>query len=114
QWAQQRLPALVPPTVRPVSTLFEAEGVEEQVEAALQPEAPIPGGGMLIIEPGRTLAAIDVNAGEGGGGRRPREVNLAAATEIAHQLRLRAIGGGVVIYFIRLPPPWGPRPLLWS
>jgi ribonuclease G len=64
------------------------------------PEAPIPGGGFLVIEQGRTLTAIDVNSGAGD--RRPREVNFAAAAEVAHQLRLRAIGGLVVIDFIDL------------
>ncbi|HXV24851.1 MAG TPA: ribonuclease E/G [Alphaproteobacteria bacterium] len=83
--------------------LLEKEGVEEQLEAALRPEAPIPGGGLLLIEPGRTLTAVDVNSA--GADRRPREVNLAAAEEIAHQLRLRAIGGLVVIDFIDLRTP---------
>jgi ribonuclease G len=90
--------------------LFEREGIEEELEAALKPEAPIPGGGFLLIEQGRTLTAIDVNAG--GGDRRPREVNFAAAAEVAHQLRLRAIGGLVVIDFIDLRTPSARGPVL--
>src|SRR5262245_12790503 len=61
------------PRVDPRPDLFEAEGVEEQLEAALSPEAPIEGGGYLVIESGRTLTAIDVNSGADG--RRPRDVN---------------------------------------
>jgi len=90
--------------------LFEAEGIEEQLEAALSPQAPIRGGGFLLIEPGRTLTAVDVNSG--GDDRRPREINLVAAEEIAHQLRLRAIGGLVVIDFIDLRTPSARGPVL--
>jgi Rne/Rng family ribonuclease len=93
----------VVPRLDPSPLLLETEGVDEQLEAALRTEAPIPGGGLLLIEPGRTLTAVDVNSA--GADRRPREVNLAAAEEIAHQLRLRAIGGLVVIDFIDLRTP---------
>jgi ribonuclease G len=107
----ERLPDLaLSPRIEPAPALLEAEGIEEQLEAALRTEAPIPGGGFLVIEPGRTLTAIDVNSG--GGERRPREVNLAAADEIARQLRLRAIGGLVVIDFIDLRTPSARGPVL--
>jgi Rne/Rng family ribonuclease len=107
----ERLPDLaLSPRIEPAPALLEAEGVEEQLDAALRAEAPIPGGGFLVIEPGRTLTAIDVNTGSGD--RRPREVNLAAAAEIAHQLRLRAIGGLVVIDFIDLRTPSARGPVL--
>ena len=56
-----------------------------------------PGGGSLIIEPTAALTAIDVN-----GAGRPLEVDLAAAREVARQLRLRRIGGTVVIDFVDL------------
>jgi Rne/Rng family ribonuclease len=107
----KRLPDVAAtPRVDPRPGLFEAEGVEEQLEAALAPEAPIGGGGFLLIEPGRTLTAIDVNSGADD--RRPRDINLAAAEEIAHQLRLRAIGGLVVIDFIDLRTPSARGPAL--
>lgn len=107
----ERQPDLaVVPRVEPLAALLEAEGVEEQLEAALWPEAPIPGGGFLVIEPGRTLTALDVNSGSGD--RRPREINFAAAEEIAHQLRLRAISGLVVIDFIDLRTPSARPPVL--
>ena len=98
------------PRVDPRPALFEAEGIEEQLEAALAPEAPIGRGGFLLIEPGRTLTAIDVNSGADE--RRPRDINFAAAKEIAHQLRLRAIGGMVVIDFIDLRTPSARGPVL--
>jgi ribonuclease G len=107
----ERLPDVTAtPRVDPRPALFEAEGIEEQLEAALSPEAPISGGGFLLIESGRTLTAVDVNSG--GNERRPREVNFAAAAEIAHQLRLRAIGGLIVIDFIDLRTPSARGPVL--
>jgi Rne/Rng family ribonuclease len=78
---------------------FEATGVAEQLEEALQPSVPLAGGGSLIIEATAAFTAIDVN----GGGRRALEANLGAAAEIARQLRLRRIGGTVVVDFIDLP-----------
>jgi Rne/Rng family ribonuclease len=77
---------------------LEATGAMAQLEAALEPSVPLAGGGSLIIEPTAALTAIDVN----GGGRRPLDANLAAAPEIARQLRLRRIGGTVVIDFVDL------------
>jgi ribonuclease G len=78
---------------------FEATGVAEQLERALQPSVPLAGGGSLIIQPTAAFTAIDVN----GGGCRALEANLAAAREIARQLRLRRIGGTAVVDFIDLP-----------
>ena len=60
---------------------------------------PLAGGGSLIIQPTAALTAIDVN----GGGRQALDANLAAAREIARQLRLRRIGGTTVVDFIDLP-----------
>lgn len=89
-----------------LSPLFEREGVEEQVEALLSPEVPLPGGGSLLIEPVRTLTAIDVNLGRMSGGGPAQvqalAVNLEAVTEIARQLRLRALSGLIVIDFLEL------------
>lgn len=89
------------------------EEFEESADMALEPEAPIPGGGSLLFEPGQTLTAVDVNAGDAvgriGGGKDPERarfaLNRAAAAEIARQLRLRNIGGLVVIDFIGLRRP---------
>lgn len=86
------------PALRP---LFEREGVEEQLEALLDPQVDLPGGGSLLIEPVRTLTAIDVNLGSmaasGTAQTQAVAANLEAITEIARQLRLRAIAGLIVI-----------------
>jgi Rne/Rng family ribonuclease len=97
-WCEKWQPALLERLVRAADP-FEATGAAEQMEQALQPSVPLPGGGTLLIEPTAAFTAIDVN----GGGRRALEANLAASTEIARQLRLRRIGGTVVVDFIDLP-----------
>jgi ribonuclease G len=82
-------------------------GIWEQVEAALEPEVALDSGGSLLIEPGRTLTAIDVDSGEFSGRRTQLrsehallEINLEAAAEIARQVRLRNLGGLIVVDFI--------------
>jgi Rne/Rng family ribonuclease len=80
----------------------------EQAEAALEPRVGLPSGGSLLFEPGHTLTAVDVNSGRATGdayGRADAEptmlkTNLEAAEAIARQLRLRNIGGIIVIDFI--------------
>ncbi len=84
--------------------------VEEALDDLLAPEVVLPGGGSLLIEPTRTLVAIDVNsaghgATRGGGSRRALEVNRAAAGEIARQLRLRSLSGLIVVDFLALKTP---------
>jgi len=74
----------------------EAAAFDDEVAALLEPEVALDGGGSLIVEAGRTLTAIDVNLGGGAAAA----VNEAAAAEAARQLRLRAIGGRVVIDFL--------------
>lgn len=80
--------------------------IDEAVAEALEETVPLPGGGQLLIEPVRTLTAIDVNSAaataEKGIERTALSVNLAAAREIPRQLALRNIGGIVVVDFIDL------------
>ena len=97
-WLAEWQPALAERLVSVVDP-FEATDAAEQLEEALQPGVPLPGGGSLIIQPTAAFTAIDVN----GAGRRALEANLAASREIARQLRLRRIGGTVVVDFIDLP-----------
>jgi Rne/Rng family ribonuclease len=81
----------------------ELDQLREQLLEALEPDVPLPGGGWIRIEPTTALTAVDVNSGEAGGAAGPsalRRVNEAAAQAIARQLRLRNIGGLVVIDFI--------------
>jgi ribonuclease G len=83
--------------------LFESEGIEARIEALLRPEVPLEGGGRLWIEPTRALVAIDVDSA---GAADPRKVNLAAAHEIARQLRLRGLAGLIAVDFL---DPEGPE-----
>ncbi|MGF1464078.1 MAG: ribonuclease E/G [Maricaulaceae bacterium] len=78
----------------------ESRALDVAVERALSPSLALPQGGRLWIEPTRALTAIDVDGGGRLGGRPARSANLAAVTLIAAQLRLRGIGGLVVVDFI--------------
>lgn len=83
--------------------LFERAGIETQIEALLEPQVDLPSGGTLLIEPVRTLTAIDVNSSRHGGpGAGAKAVDLEAAEEIPRQLRLRGISGLVVVDFLEL------------
>ena len=85
--------------------LFVEYGAEAALEAALEPEVVLPGGGRLLIEATRALTAIDIDTGADTGGASPaasrRAVNLAAARAIPGELRRRQIGGLVVIDFLK-------------
>ena len=84
--------------------LFEEYHVHEQVHKALDRKVWLPSGGSLIIEHTEALTVIDVNTGKNVGTSNLEETvfhnNLEAAEEIAKQLRLRDIGGIIVIDFI--------------
>jgi len=84
--------------------LFEHHHVHEQVHKALDRKVWLPSGGSLIIEHTEALTVIDVNTGKNVGTSSLEETvfhnNLEAAEEIAKQLRLRDIGGIIVIDFI--------------
>ncbi|MHA1151165.1 MAG: ribonuclease E/G [Alphaproteobacteria bacterium] len=87
-------------------TPFERDGVEAAIEALLEPRVALASGGHLLVEPVRTLTAIDVNSGaaEGAGGPAVQAlaVDLEAAAEIPRQLRLRGLSGLIVIDFLAL------------
>jgi ribonuclease E len=84
--------------------LFEEHHIHEQLHKALDRKVWLPSGGSLIIEHTEALTVIDVNTGKNVGSTSLEDTvlknNLEAATEIAHQLRLRDIGGIIVIDFI--------------
>ena len=81
-------------------TPFERAGVEAAIEALLEPRVALPSGGHLLIEPVRTLTAVDVNSGAAGGRDMALAVDLEAAAEIPRQLRLRGLSGLIVIDFL--------------
>lgn len=76
------------------------------VEEALARTAPIPGGGVLTIEPTSALVAIDVDAGGRAGAGDPEkfalDLNIAAAREAARQVRLRNLGGVIALDFVSM------------
>jgi ribonuclease G len=87
--------------------LFEREGVEEAFRSTLSRRVDLPSGGYLMIDYAEALTVIDVNTGSftgrGKGGRLEdtiTKVNVEAADEVVRQLRLRDIGGIIVIDFI--------------
>jgi len=97
-WLEQALPRwLEQGELEHLPGAFDAMGVSEQLAEALGREVALSNGGFLIIEPTAALTAIDVN-----GAGRPLDIDLAAVPEIARQLRLRGIGGIVVIDFVDL------------
>jgi ribonuclease E len=84
--------------------LFSTRKLDEQIEAIHKRRVSLPSGGSLVIEQTEALVSIDVNSGKGinprGQEETAYETNLEAASEIARQLRLRDLGGIVVIDFI--------------
>lgn len=84
--------------------LFERHHIHEQLHKALDRKVWLPSGGSLIIERTEALTVIDVNTGKNVGKTNLEETvyrnNLEAAEEVARQLRLRDIGGIIVIDFI--------------
>ncbi|MGB1656374.1 MAG: Rne/Rng family ribonuclease [Longimicrobiales bacterium] len=88
------------------SPLFDEYGVEEEIQKAFRRNVPLKSGGSLVIEPTEALVSIDVNTGRftGKGKKDPEQTilknNLEAAREIAKQLRLRDVGGIIVVDFI--------------
>ena len=89
--------------VEPIS-LFETQHIHEQLHKALDRKVWLPSGGSLIIEHTEALTVIDVNTGKNVGTSNLEQTvfqnNLEAAEEVARQLRLRDIGGIIVIDFI--------------
>lgn len=84
--------------------LFERHGVEDEVARALEPKVTLKSGGSLVIEQTEAMISIDVNTGGFLGGHSLEETvyraNMEAAAAIPRQLRLRNLGGIIVIDFI--------------
>ncbi len=84
--------------------LFNRFQIESQIESAYQREVVLPSGGVIVIDNTEALTAIDINSGRATKGGDIEETayntNLEAAEEIARQLRLRDLGGLIVIDFI--------------
>lgn len=88
--------------------LFSRFQIEQQIENAYQREVRLPSGGSIVIDQTEALVAIDINSARATKGSNIEETalhtNLEAADEIARNLRIRDIGGLVVIDFIDMTP----------
>ncbi|WP_219558199.1 ribonuclease E [Klebsiella michiganensis] len=88
--------------------LFSHYQIESQIESAFQREVRLPSGGSIVIDSTEALTAIDINSARATRGGDIEETafntNLEAADEIARQLRLRDLGGLIVIDFIDMTP----------
>lgn len=89
--------------------LFNRFQIETQIESAFQREVKLPSGGSIVIDPTEALVSIDINSSRATKGSDIEDTavntNLEAADEIARQLRLRDMGGLVVIDFIDMLSP---------
>ena len=84
--------------------IFNHFSVEDQIESIYQPRVNLPSGGSIVIDPTEALVAIDVNSGSTSKGKNFEasifQANMEAAAELARQLRLRDLGGLIVVDFI--------------
>jgi ribonuclease G len=100
---------------REKTPLFEAYGVEKEIQSTLERRVNLPSGGYLVFDYAEAFTVIDVNTGrfvgsrgKGSGGRLEDTIvknNLEAVKEVVRQLRLRDIGGIIVIDFIDMANP---------
>ena len=82
---------------------FAAHGVHEMIAALQAPRVELAGGGNMLIEPTRALTAIDVNTGPDTSPAASLKANIAAARDLPRQLRLRGLGGQIVVDFAPVP-----------
>lgn len=89
--------------------LFSVYDLEPQIENIFERRAELPAGGSIVIDPTEALTAIDVNSGRSKRGSSQEETavgtNIEAAAEVGRQLRLRDIGGLIVVDFIDMRSP---------
>ncbi len=99
--AQQNVKVRLHQGARPI---FNQYSVEDQIESIYQPQVNLPSGGSIVIDPTEALVAIDVNSGSTSKGKNFEasifQANIEAAAELARQLRLRDLGGLIVVDFI--------------
>ena len=84
--------------------IFKAFNIEKQIETIRETKVSLPNGGSIVIQEAESLCAIDVNTGRFTGSKSQEETvtatNIEAATLVAQQIRLRNIGGIIVVDFI--------------
>lgn len=82
---------------------FADHGLYEMIDALRQPHVGLTGGGHMMIEPTRALLSVDVNTGPDTSPAASLKANIAAARELPRQLRLRGLGGQIVVDFAPMP-----------
>ena len=82
---------------------FDRHGVTEALEALLGPQVALEAGAHMVIEPTRAVVAVDVNTGPDTSPAASLKANIAAARDLPRQLRLRGLGGQVVVDFAPMP-----------
>ena len=92
-----------PDAVEERAGAFADLGVAEMIEALLAPGVALGGGASMAIEPTRALVAVDVNTGSDTTPAAALKANIAAARDLPRQLRLRGLGGQVVVDFAPMP-----------
>ena len=96
--------------------IFDMYGVEDEIQRALEKEVPLKSGGYLVIDQTEAMTTVDVNTGSFVGQRNLEETvyrtNLEAAQSVARQLRLRNLGGIIIIDFIDMFDPEHRRQVL--
>jgi len=111
EFLEQSDPSLVPrlKLFRKSTDLMSAFGIDRELEKAVRPKVWLKSGGYLVVNQTEALVAIDINTGKYVGTNSLEEtvftLNLEAVREIARQLRLRDLGGIVVIDFIDMEDP---------
>lgn len=118
EFAKEFVPSLVPriehyPGERPIMDLF---AVEEEIQRALERRVELKSGGHLVLDQTEAMTTVDVNTGTFVGHRNLEETifktNLEAAQAIARQLRLRNLGGIIIVDFIDMVDPEHQRQVL--
>lgn len=100
-WRDWSEPA--PDEVAEAEGAFDNHGIVEMIDGLLSPLVPLPGGAHMAIEPTRALVAVDVNTGADTSPAAALKANVAAARDLPRQLRLRGLGGQVVVDFAPMP-----------
>ena len=105
EWCADRAPDLADRIVRhdlrpgERQRLFDLRDLDAEIDGLLGTRVPLSAGGSLVIERTEAMTVVDVNAGERGNAL---DTNLEAAAEIARQMRLRNVGGIVVVDFVNM------------